>query len=128
MCLRPLKSYTGSMCQIDKVDGLMYIFYSLAYSVTAVYYLCRCPVMGAIGPCVSLNVKGPCVSDTDIGLGGTSQWKLCTFTPQTTMALFFEVVNQVCKYTLPKTFKFLYEAVPYYNKFCYPLKTILIKN
>ncbi|XP_054261531.1 protein transport protein Sec23A isoform X2 [Macrosteles quadrilineatus] len=51
-------------------------------------------VMGAIGPCVSLNVKGPCVSDTDIGLGGTSQWKLCTFTPQTTMALFFEVVNQ----------------------------------
>jgi len=51
-------------------------------------------VMGAIGPCVSLNVKGPCVSDNDIGLGGTSQWKLCTFTPQTTMALFFEVVNQ----------------------------------
>ncbi|XP_046658486.1 protein transport protein Sec23A isoform X2 [Homalodisca vitripennis] len=51
-------------------------------------------VMGAIGPCVSLNVKGPCVSDNDIGLGGTSQWKLCSFTPQTTMALFFEVVNQ----------------------------------
>ncbi|XP_075223627.1 transport protein Sec23 isoform X2 [Lycorma delicatula] len=51
-------------------------------------------VMGAIGPCVSLNVKGPCVSDTDIGLGGTSQWKMCTFSPQTTCAFFFEIVNQ----------------------------------
>lgn len=52
--------------------------------------------MGSIGPCVSLNVKGPCVSDSDIGLGGTSQWKLCTFSPQTTLAFFFEIVNQVC--------------------------------
>uniref|UniRef100_A0A1B6D2P7 Protein transport protein SEC23 n=1 Tax=Clastoptera arizonana TaxID=38151 RepID=A0A1B6D2P7_9HEMI len=51
-------------------------------------------VMGAIGPCVSLNVKSPCVSDTDIGLGGTSQWKFCSLTPQTTTAVFFEVVNQ----------------------------------
>nr|CAD7452678.1 unnamed protein product [Timema tahoe] len=51
-------------------------------------------VSGAIGPCVSLNVKGPAVSDTEIGLGGTCQWKFCTFNPNTTCALFFEVVNQ----------------------------------
>lgn len=51
-------------------------------------------VMGAIGPCVSLNTKGPCVSETDIGLGGTCQWKFCTFNQNTTAALFFEVVNQ----------------------------------
>nr|CAD7265551.1 unnamed protein product [Timema shepardi] len=51
-------------------------------------------VSGAIGPCVSLNVKGPAVSDTEIGLGGTCQWKYCTFNPNTTCALFFEVVNQ----------------------------------
>ncbi|KAL1130633.1 hypothetical protein AAG570_011875 [Ranatra chinensis] len=51
-------------------------------------------VMGAIGPCVSLNAKSPCISDTDIGLGGTCQWKMCTFTPNTTLAFFFEVVNQ----------------------------------
>lgn len=62
-----------------------------------VFFICV-KVMGAIGPCVSLNVKSPCVSDTDIGLGGTSQWKFCTFTPQTTAALFFEVVNQVMKH------------------------------
>ncbi|BES99806.1 transport protein [Nesidiocoris tenuis] len=51
-------------------------------------------VMGAIGSCVSLNTKGPCVSETDIGLGGTCQWKFCTFNPNTAVALFFEVVNQ----------------------------------
>uniref|UniRef100_A0A224XJ36 Protein transport protein SEC23 n=1 Tax=Panstrongylus lignarius TaxID=156445 RepID=A0A224XJ36_9HEMI len=51
-------------------------------------------VMGAIGPCVSLNAKSPCVSDTDIGLGGTSQWKFCALNPSTTCAFFFEVVNQ----------------------------------
>ncbi|XP_014250798.1 protein transport protein Sec23A [Cimex lectularius] len=51
-------------------------------------------VMGAIGPCVSLNTKGPCVSETDIGLGGTCQWKMCTFNQNTTCALFFDIVNQ----------------------------------
>lgn len=51
-------------------------------------------VMGAIGNCVSLNTKGPCVSDTEIGLGGTSTWKFCSLTPTTTSAFFFEVVNQ----------------------------------
>lgn len=50
---------------------------------------------GAIGPCVSLGVKGPAVSDTELGLGGTCQWKMCGLYPSTTLAYFFEVVNQV---------------------------------
>lgn len=53
-------------------------------------------VCGALGSCVSLNTKGPAVSETEIGLGGTCQWKLCTFTPNATIAFVFEVVNQVC--------------------------------
>ncbi|KAF4519071.1 hypothetical protein B566_EDAN001663 [Ephemera danica] len=51
-------------------------------------------VSGAIGPCVSLNVKGPSVSDMEIGLGNTTQWKLCTFSPSSAVAIFFEIVNQ----------------------------------
>lgn len=54
-------------------------------------------VSGAIGPCVSLGVKGPSVSDTEMGLGGTSQWKMCGLYPNTTLSLFFEVVSQVCR-------------------------------
>lgn len=51
-------------------------------------------VQGGIGPCVSLNIKSPLVSDIETGMGNTVQWKLCTLTPSTTMALFFEIVNQ----------------------------------
>uniref|UniRef100_A0A8C6L1M5 Protein transport protein SEC23 n=1 Tax=Nothobranchius furzeri TaxID=105023 RepID=A0A8C6L1M5_NOTFU len=51
-------------------------------------------VCGAIGPCVSLSTKGPCVSENEIGTGGTCQWKICGLDPSTTLALYFEVVNQ----------------------------------
>uniref|UniRef100_A0A8D0CJR9 Protein transport protein SEC23 n=1 Tax=Scleropages formosus TaxID=113540 RepID=A0A8D0CJR9_SCLFO len=51
-------------------------------------------VSGAIGPCVSLNSKGPCVSENEMGVGGTSQWKVCSLNPSTTLAMYFEVVNQ----------------------------------
>jgi len=52
-------------------------------------------VNGMIGPCVSLNSRTPCVSETEIGIGGTSQWKASGMDPSTTFAVFFEVVNQV---------------------------------
>ncbi|XP_038865713.1 protein transport protein Sec23A isoform X1 [Salvelinus namaycush] len=51
-------------------------------------------ISGAIGPCVSLNAKGPCVSENEIGTGGTSQWKICGLDRNTTLAVYFEVVNQ----------------------------------
>lgn len=31
----------------------------------------------------------------EIGNGGTCQWKMCGLDPMTTLALYFEVVNQV---------------------------------
>ncbi|XP_037946306.1 protein transport protein Sec23A isoform X1 [Teleopsis dalmanni] len=51
-------------------------------------------ISGGIGSCVSLNVKSPSVSDVEIGMGNTVQWKLCTLNPSSTLAFFFEVVNQ----------------------------------
>ncbi|XP_017779684.1 PREDICTED: protein transport protein Sec23A isoform X2 [Nicrophorus vespilloides] len=51
-------------------------------------------IQGGIGSCVSLNNKSSLVSDTEIGMGNTVQWKMCTLNPSTTIALFFEVVNQ----------------------------------
>lgn len=52
-------------------------------------------VCGAIGPCVSLGVKSGCVAETEMGVGGTCQWKFCMIDPSTTVSLFFEIVNQV---------------------------------
>uniref|UniRef100_A0A673C6T6 Protein transport protein SEC23 n=1 Tax=Sphaeramia orbicularis TaxID=375764 RepID=A0A673C6T6_9TELE len=51
-------------------------------------------VCGAIGPCVSLNSKGSCVSENEMGTGGTNQWKVCSLNPSTTLGIYFEVVNQ----------------------------------
>ncbi|PVU90104.1 hypothetical protein BB559_004790 [Furculomyces boomerangus] len=51
-------------------------------------------VCGLIGPAISLEKKGPIVSDTEIGIGNTTSWRLCTLTPRTTVGIYFEVVNQ----------------------------------
>ncbi|XP_044728567.1 protein transport protein Sec23A isoform X3 [Chrysoperla carnea] len=50
-------------------------------------------ISGAIGSCVSLNTKSPAVSDSVIGLGGTSQWKFCGLDPSSTVAIFLEAVG-----------------------------------
>ncbi|GCB62554.1 protein transport protein Sec23A [Scyliorhinus torazame] len=51
-------------------------------------------ISGAIGPCISLCAKGPCVSENEIGTGGTCQWKICGLDHNTTLGIYFEVVNQ----------------------------------
>jgi len=52
-------------------------------------------VSGAIGPCVPLGVKSGCVAETEMGMGGTCQWKFCSLNPSSTVGIFFEIVNQV---------------------------------
>ncbi|XP_076311704.1 transport protein Sec23 isoform X1 [Tachypleus tridentatus] len=51
-------------------------------------------VSGAIGSCISMNTKSASVSDTELGIGGTCQWKFCGINPNTTVGIFFEVINQ----------------------------------
>jgi len=51
-------------------------------------------ISGAIGACVSANKKdGGFVGEVEMGIGGTSAWKMCTLGPNTSLAVFFEVVN-----------------------------------
>ncbi|XP_043220712.1 protein transport protein Sec23A-like isoform X2 [Amphibalanus amphitrite] len=51
-------------------------------------------VSGCLGPCVSMNNKAANVGETEIGVGGTSQWKFCSLTPNTTPVIALEIVNQ----------------------------------
>ncbi|XP_065176879.1 protein transport protein Sec23A-like isoform X2 [Sycon ciliatum] len=51
-------------------------------------------IKGALGPLVSLGRKGGSVADEEVGVGGTSAWKLCGLDDRTTVGVFFEVVNQ----------------------------------
>ena len=50
-------------------------------------------VSGAIGSCISLNKRTSYVADKRDGLGGTSEWKFCSLTPNSTTALYFVVQN-----------------------------------
>ena len=52
-------------------------------------------VQGCIGACIGTGSKGPSVSDNELGIGGTQQWKMCGMYPNTTYGFYFEVVNQV---------------------------------
>ena len=51
-------------------------------------------IQGCIGSCTSVNAKGPSVSETELGMGGTTQWRMCGIYPNSTYAFYFEVANQ----------------------------------
>lgn len=51
-------------------------------------------VSGLIGPLVSMDKKSPNVSDNQIGIGGTCQWRLCHIDPLSTIGAYFEVANK----------------------------------
>jgi protein transport protein SEC23 len=50
-------------------------------------------VSGLIGHAYSSSKKSAVVGETEIGIGGTSAWKLCSLTPNTSLGTYFEVVN-----------------------------------
>lgn len=51
-------------------------------------------VSGCLGPVDSLNKKGPMVSDTVVGHGGTTSWRLSSMTEDTTLAVFFDIAGE----------------------------------
>lgn len=48
-------------------------------------------VSGLIGHAVSSNKKSSCVGETEIGIGQTSAWKMCSITPRSSAGLYFEI-------------------------------------
>lgn len=51
-------------------------------------------VCGVIGPVTSMNRKGNNVTENIIGEGNTNAWKINAIHPNTTLAFYFDVVNQ----------------------------------
>jgi protein transport protein SEC23 len=50
-------------------------------------------VSGLIGHAISSGKKSACVGETEIGIGQTSAWKICSISPRTAKAVYFEVVT-----------------------------------
>ncbi|XP_050372685.1 protein transport protein SEC23-like [Argentina anserina] len=48
-------------------------------------------IQGVIGPCTSLEKKGPAVADTSIGEGNTTAWKMCSLDRSTCLTVFFDL-------------------------------------
>jgi hypothetical protein len=46
-----------------------------------------------IGHGISANKKSGCVGETEIGIGGTSAWKIAALSPRTSVGVYFEVVS-----------------------------------
>jgi protein transport protein SEC23 len=47
-----------------------------------------------IGNIASLSKKTPYVGETEIGIGGTSAWRICCLDTKSTYAFYFECTNQ----------------------------------
>ncbi|XP_057415913.1 protein transport protein SEC23 B isoform X2 [Lotus japonicus] len=48
-------------------------------------------IQGIIGPCTSLEKKGPSVADTVIGQGNTTAWKMCGLDKSTHLTVMFDL-------------------------------------
>ncbi|KAF7849952.1 hypothetical protein BT93_L0092 [Corymbia citriodora subsp. variegata] len=82
-------------------DSLKRVFqsgeYDLGLSSNGIFEL-NCSkdikVQGIIGPCASLEKKGPLCSDTVVGQGNTTAWKLCGLDKATSLCLIFDIVKK----------------------------------
>lgn len=52
-------------------------------------------INGIIGPLVTFNKKNLTVSETEIGIGGTTAWRISSITPRTTFGVYLETACQV---------------------------------
>ena len=46
---------------------------------------------GTTGPVTSANNKSPLASEVELGVGGTTSWRLCAMSQATSLGMFFEV-------------------------------------
>eukprot|EP00258_Populus_trichocarpa_P035756 XP_024451775.1 protein transport protein SEC23 isoform X4 [Populus trichocarpa] len=74
-------------------------------------------VQGIIGPCASLEKKGPLCSDTVVGQGNTSAWKMCGLDKATTLCLIFEIAKKDSTDTTvqPSSYQFYFQLLTYYQ-------------
>ncbi|BFZ57021.1 GTPase-activating protein S23 [Savitreella phatthalungensis] len=71
-------------------------------------------ISGLIGHAVSAGKKSQYVGETEVGIGGTSAWKLCGLTPKTAVAAYFEVVQTSASGSNPAGAPYIVQFVTHY--------------
>lgn len=74
-------------------------------------------IQGIIGPCASLEKKGPLCSETVIGQGNTTAWKMCGLDKTTSLCLIFDVVKKECSDAIAQSEnnQFYFQFLTYYQ-------------
>ncbi|XP_042374016.1 protein transport protein SEC23-like [Zingiber officinale] len=82
-------------------DSLRRIFQSTDYDLGLAFngvFEVNCSkdvkVQGIIGPCASLEKKGPLCAETVVGQGNTTAWKMCGLDKKTSLCLIFEIARK----------------------------------
>ncbi|MCL7033461.1 hypothetical protein MKW94_018993 [Papaver nudicaule] len=74
-------------------------------------------VQGIIGPCAAIDKKTPLSSETVIGQGNTSAWKMCGLDKATSLCLIFDIVKKDIPEAIvqPTTNQFYFQFLTYYQ-------------
>ncbi|CAA7406538.1 unnamed protein product [Spirodela intermedia] len=74
-------------------------------------------VQGIIGPCASLEKKGPLCSETVVGQGNTSAWKMCGLDKKTSLCIFFDIAKKDGADAVgqPTSNQFYFQFLTYYQ-------------
>ncbi|CAL9132121.1 unnamed protein product [Musa textilis] len=105
-------------------DSLRRIFQSAEYDLGLAFngvFEVNCSkdlkVQGIIGPCASLDKKGPLCAETIVGQGNTSAWKMCGLDKKTSLCLIFEIVRKDGPETnaQPTSNQFYFQFLTYYQ-------------
>eukprot|EP00249_Psilotum_nudum_P008068 c21021_g1_i1 orf=336-2687(+) len=71
-------------------EGNLEMFFNTTLEVITTQDVKLC---GAIGPCSSLKKRATFISENEVGIGGTSLWKMNTITNKTCIAFYFEIAG-----------------------------------
>ena len=103
------ETFRQSLRQMFKRDasGALEMYFNATFSVFCVPQVMVC---GGIGPMSALAVKSKSISENEVGMGQTTSWRLCSLTSSTSIAVYYEIVNQHSN-PIPA-------GTPFYLQFC----------
>ena len=87
------ETFRSSLRGLFKRDasGALDMYFNATFSVFCVPQVMVC---GGIGPMSALAVKSKSISENEVGMGQTTSWRVCSLNTTTSVAVYYEIVNQ----------------------------------
>ena len=103
------ETFRASLKRLFRRDasGALDMYFNATFSVFCVPQIMVC---GGIGPMSALAVKSKSISENEVGTGQTTSWRICSLNSTTSVAVYYEIVNQHSN-PIPA-------GTPFYLQFC----------